>query len=149
MPTATGSPIVNARMDGDIVSDTGPGAASLEVRALGVDKAKATAQAVSKGLGADSDNESEATVSPTLDAHIGGSSRIDVSGNITVEAKDNPEADAATKGVAKGSCRRRRVEVHGQCDAGCHRLYRQRLADRRRLGQRQRDCQAGGANQPA
>ncbi|MCL5281661.1 MAG: hypothetical protein M1376_17320 [Planctomycetes bacterium] len=99
---AVGSPTVDARMDGDIGSDTGPGAAGLEVRALGVDKVKATAVVVSKGLGADGDNESSSTVSPTLDAHIGANSAIYVSGNITVEAKDNPEADASTKGVAKG-----------------------------------------------
>ncbi len=100
--TATGSPIVDARMDGTIGSAADPGAASLEVRALGVDKAKSTAQAVSKGLGAGSNNESTSTVSPTLDAHIGDNSRIYVSGNITVEARENPEADATTKGVAKG-----------------------------------------------
>lgn len=98
---ATGSPIVNAHMDGMIGSAASPGA-GLEVRAIGIDKAKATAVVVAKGLGADGDNESQATVSPTLDAHIGGSSQVYVSGNVTVEAKDNPEADASTKGVAKG-----------------------------------------------
>ncbi len=104
--TAIGSPIVKARMDGTIGSETGPGAVSLKVRALGVDKAKATSQAVSKGFAAEgspSDNESTSTVSPALDAHIGDNSRIYVSGNITVEAKENPEADASTKGVAKGA----------------------------------------------
>ncbi len=110
--TAMGSPIVTARMDGTIGSDAGPGAVSLEVRALGVDKAKATAQAVSKGLAAEnnpSDNEAKSIVSPTLDAHVGENnseiyavSEIYVSGHITVEAKENPEADASSKGVAKG-----------------------------------------------
>lgn len=103
--TATGSPIVKAHMDGTIGSDAGSGAAVLEVRALSVDKAKAIAQAVSKGLAAEehpSDNEATATVSPTLDAYIAANSEIYVSGNITVEAKENPEADASTKGIAKG-----------------------------------------------
>ncbi len=110
--TATGSPVVKARMDGTIGSEAGPGAVNLEVRALSVDKAKATAQAVSKGLAAEnnpSDNEAKSIVSPTLDAHIGENnseiyavSEIYVSGNITVEAKENPEADASSKGVAKG-----------------------------------------------
>lgn len=103
--TATGSPVVKAHMDGTVGSEAGPGAASLEVRALSVDKAKTTAQAVSKGLAAEehpSDNMATSTVSPILDAYIGANSEIYVSGNITVEAKENPEADASTKGVAKG-----------------------------------------------
>src|SRR5262249_12307663 len=34
--------------------------------------------------------------------HIGANASIDVSGAITIEANDSPEADATTKGVSKG-----------------------------------------------
>jgi hypothetical protein len=100
--TATASPTVNARMEGNVRAADRVGAASLEVRALSGDKATANSKAVSGGLVANSTNSSAATASPQLDAHVGANAVIDLAGRLEVEANVSPEADAITTGVARG-----------------------------------------------
>ncbi|MGB7963029.1 MAG: hypothetical protein WCF12_08765, partial [Propionicimonas sp.] len=96
--TATASGTVKARMDGAITSGT-----DLTISALGSDQATATSTATSGGVAAVSrDNTATGTVAPNLDAHIGAGSVVDVSRAITILANNSPEADATTKGVAKG-----------------------------------------------
>src|SRR5207247_539091 len=63
---------------------------------------KATAHAASGGLITNQENTATASVVPVVDAQIGPSSHVNVTGNVDIEATDNPEGDANTKGVAVG-----------------------------------------------
>ncbi len=85
-------------MDGNVTGGT-----DLDVKATtSGDKATATSKAVSGGLFTAQENNSNATSSPTLEAHIGAGAIVSVTGNIDIEATGHPEADASTKGVAIG-----------------------------------------------
>ena len=122
---ATASSTVKSRMEGDVGR-----AANVDVKALSGDKATASSQGVSGGVFAITDNNSAAaTVTPNLDAHIGGAAVINASGTVSVEANTSPEADATTKGVAKGL-----IGIGGSDGAG---VPGRRIAGQRRRRRRQ------------
>ncbi len=79
-----------------------PGATLLTVTASSVDDARATSQAVSGGVYAQTKNDSTATVEPTVRAGVSDAALVHVTGNVDVSATEDPEADASTRGTSVG-----------------------------------------------
>jgi len=100
--TSTAQSNSEAYVAGSVGSVDVAGAANLNVSAYSADDARASSQAVSGGLVANSQNDSTATVSPTVKAYLGTNSIVNVSGSVGVTATADPEADAATKGGSSG-----------------------------------------------
>ncbi|MCB1998993.1 MAG: LEPR-XLL domain-containing protein, partial [Rhodoferax sp.] len=93
-------PTVSSTVSGGHVVSTGGG---LDVRAVSTEHANADARAAAgAGLVGASGATANAIVTPTLDAHIGGTAVIDVAGAIVVEANDSPEGDATNNVSGSG-----------------------------------------------
>jgi hypothetical protein len=91
-----------AHLDGTVANGSGPGAGNLTVKATSVDTASAVSQGTTGGILSVTNNDATATVQPTVSAYIASSGVINASSNIDVEATENPEGDALTKGVSGG-----------------------------------------------
>ncbi len=103
--TATDSSTTRARVDGNVRDASNPavaGAASLTILADSNDSAKAEADAGSAGLVSGQYNQSTASVSSDIEAGIGNSSVVNVTGAINISAISQANANADTKGLSAG-----------------------------------------------